>query len=309
MAVSNTNNLLPLARLFLWVLLVSSLQEDASAFTPTKAFGTSLSQRIPSHQYYHQRKRRPLPVLAARKKRNDDDDDDDEGPKTGMEDAFRQFDALDSLGEKEGLASTVKLDDDAKAALKSEAASMEKEVELFTSMLGDSDQDAYSDVMKDLGGTPKDLPPPPDKSERQISIVEGSVPSSSSTTSKSSQSNIPKSEEDTEKFMNQAIQEALDEARAMSPSDAAGKKMSDSILDDEEIMKEIEEIFEKGNEKLLASLEEIRKEQVRFVTTAPNCTLQIHGTYITYAHQLIYCTCISPVLYVCDVTNERTNEL
>jgi hypothetical protein len=39
--------------------------------------------------------------------------------------------------------------------------------------------------------------------------------------------------------------------------------IAESILDDKEIMKEIEVIFERGNEKLMASLEEIRKEQVR----------------------------------------------
>lgn len=183
-----------------------------------------------------------------------------------MEDAFRELDALgkSSLDKKDGLKSTVKLDDDARAALKSDAEantkSLEKEAQLFTSMLEDSDQDAYGDVMKDLGGTAKEMPASvvdsdSDSGRQIIDIVENTDDVNAP------KSPLPKSEEDPEQFMNQAIQEALDEARTMSPSDSAGKKMSDSILDDEEIMKEIEEIFEKGNEKLLASLDEIRQEQ------------------------------------------------
>ncbi|CAB9501605.1 expressed unknown protein [Seminavis robusta] len=195
---------------------------------------------------------RLLPVL---KKKPDDEEDDDESSQTGMNEAFRQLGSLDSLGDPtEGKESTVKLDDQSKQELLSQEnkVSMEQEVELFKGLLKDSeesDEDTlYSDVIKDMGGTPKEAPKA--KPQQQITIEE-----SGTTTTGSA---IPRSEEDTQKFMDQAIQEALDEARSMAPD---GKKLSDSILDDEEIMKEIEEIFEKGNEKLLASLEEIREEQ------------------------------------------------
>ena len=57
--------------------------------------------------------------------------------------------------------------------------------------------------------------------------------------------------------MQDALQEALQQVKVNNP------RMSDSILDDQEIMREIEGIFEQGNEKLMASLEEIRREQVR----------------------------------------------
>ena len=191
-----------------------------------------------------------------------------------MNDAFRQLESLGSLDDDDDLAAAaaaakkkVQLDEQAKAALSDvEAPSLEKEAAAFTKMLSDDDQDAYQDVMSDLGGTPKEFdaasnPSSSGKSQASrtsVSVIEDASPS---------QQSIPKSEEDPESFMNQAIQEALEEARSMSPTEpgGSGRKMSDSILDDEEIMKEIEEIFEKGNEKLMASLEEIRKEQVSLV--------------------------------------------
>jgi hypothetical protein len=60
----------------------------------------------------------------------------------------------------------------------------------------------------------------------------------------------------TEAFMEEALQEALQEVQINNP------RVASSILDNEEIMREIETIFDQGNAKLLASLEEIRQEQV-----------------------------------------------
>ena len=87
-----------------------------------------------------------------------------------MEEAFRQLDALDSLGEVKA-ESTVKLDEQSKAQLKAEDPSLEEEIELFKGMLQDSEQDQselYSDVMKDMGGTPKEEGMAQEKKETQI---------------------------------------------------------------------------------------------------------------------------------------------
>jgi hypothetical protein len=62
----------------------------------------------------------------------------------------------------------------------------------------------------------------------------------------------------------------LKEVKVNNPS------ISKSILDDKEIMKEIEVIFERGNEKLMASLEEIRTEQVRTQTTTDQHYFHFH---------------------------------
>jgi hypothetical protein len=70
---------------------------------------------------------------------------------------------------------------------------------------------------------------------------------------------LQKSPEDLDVFMNQALQEALKEAKSKTPNELADM----NPLDDEEMMEEIKQVFEKANDELLASLEDIRKEQVR----------------------------------------------
>ncbi len=65
--------------------------------------------------------------------------------------------------------------------------------------------------------------------------------------------------QDTDAFMKKALEEALNDAKFETP---AGKSIIDeSILEDEELMKEINAVFERANEKLLEGVSEIRKEQ------------------------------------------------
>lgn len=221
-------------------------------------------------------------ALLAREK---DDDDHDGSGTAGMEDAFRQLDALQSLDDDDDVGSDPKAaavggsgrkkitkpdgdelvapDGDGAAAL-----SPEKEVKVYQDMVKDLEEkeedELYSDVMSDLAGgksasasIPRKAPPSSGRSagggagkgfDRKVTTVaveEGET------------QQPPPSEEDAEEFMNQALKEALEDVKVQNPS------ISDSILDDREIMKEIEAIFERGNDKLMESLEEIRKEQVR----------------------------------------------
>lgn len=62
----------------------------------------------------------------------------------------------------------------------------------------------------------------------------------------------------TQETMDRVLEEAMQEAKDALPSEV---KFSDSILEDEELMTEIEAIFDKANEKLLSNVEEIRAEQ------------------------------------------------
>jgi predicted ArsR family transcriptional regulator len=71
---------------------------------------------------------------------------------------------------------------------------------------------------------------------------------------------LERTPDDLDMFMNNALAEALAEARAKTPDEL--KADAENALDDEEMMKEIEEVFEKANQELLASLEDIRTEQV-----------------------------------------------
>lgn len=65
-----------------------------------------------------------------------------------------------------------------------------------------------------------------------------------------------------EQMMKQALQEALIEVRKNAPLDPASDPKS--ILNDKEMMKELNAIFERANAQLLASISEIREEQVHF---------------------------------------------
>lgn len=269
--------------------------------TPFSLLAQQKQPRQPHQLQQHQQHQHLAFQLASRKNDNDFDDEDDDGtqqPQTGMNEAFEQFNALDSLFDDDdddndltnkksttsGSRSTVRLDDDTKAVMSdAERASIEEEARLFQSMLQDSERqdetELYSDVIKDLGGTPP-LPVPPNskqqddttndeqvnkkKKEKEPSVTVQDIFRANALVKNPKNSSIPDSVKDKDDFLNRAIQEALEEANKLAQQNSQGeKKITDTILDDEELMKEIEDIFEQGNEKLLASLEDIRQEQVR----------------------------------------------
>ncbi len=68
--------------------------------------------------------------------------------------------------------------------------------------------------------------------------------------------------QDTDELMKRALEEAMDEVKSKAPN-PGGSDLTDSILDDEEMMKEINAIFDRANEQLLESIAEIKDEQVR----------------------------------------------
>jgi hypothetical protein len=194
-----------------------------------------------------------------------------------MKDAFRQLDALESIGdldtssssEKGSSSSSSKSPPSVKSIISSpmiqppfttvplaETAPPEKQVQVYTEMVKELEQldqeELYSDVLADMGGDPSTMTASKSKSLLSSLSDISDVPSSLS-------------ESDTEKFMNQALQEALQEAAAKAKDSKAaggGSKIADSVLNDKEIMKEIEQIFERGNDQLMESIEEMRAEQV-----------------------------------------------
>jgi len=199
-----------------------------------------------------------------------------------MEEAFRQLEALQSLNEdgeeKTKMPSTdlpkkIRVDD---ATLPKDAVatpvSPEQEIAVYKDMVGELEQneeaaaytdilnelgakpkqvdgDTYSDVLTDLGGTPPIL------KKDDISSKEEQVVDPPTTLSDDDSNRVS-----TEEFMDSALNEALKEVKVHNPKILGTD--AQSILDNKEIMKEIEGIFEQGNEKLIASLEEIRLEQV-----------------------------------------------
>lgn len=167
-------------------------------------------------------------------------DKDDDSIAKGMEDAFKELDGLKSLGDDAFAVPDRKVQDEAFAKAMEqldlqgledvEPSTPEAEAALYSDMAaelaGASEIDLIDTVKTELGGSKTEIP----KFD-------------------------PKSRE-TEKFMEKALGEAIEEASAKAGVD------KESLLDNKEIMTEIEAIFERANDQLLDGLEDIRKEQV-----------------------------------------------
>jgi len=181
----------------------------------------------------------------------DDDDKSDKmniGP--GMEEAFKELEALQSLGEEkhperpedgkpkdEAFAKAMEqldLKDILSEAEPVESSSLESQVELYKDMASEIDV-ASSEEALIAEDFKNDL--------KLADSKEAGVPTI-----------------DTEKFMDKAIKEAIEEAKEKDNS-VTIEDAKESFLDNKEIMSEIEKIFEKANDELLEELEDIREEQ------------------------------------------------
>jgi hypothetical protein len=172
---------------------------------------------------------------------------DEEPPSTGggMEEAFRQLEELKAIeGDTPPLPERKKKQDAAFAKAMQELnlkdivdppeqASIESEAQLYKDMASElsetTEMDLVAKVKSDLGGTPTVMP------------------------------KFDPTTRDTEKFLEQALDQALADAE----KEAKTEINKDSLLDNKEIMKEIEKIFDKANAELLQGIEEMREEQVR----------------------------------------------
>jgi hypothetical protein len=173
--------------------------------------------------------------------------DDDELPK-GMEDAFKQLDVMKALGDDTFTVPEPKTEPDeafAKAlqdidfeGIEADPPPPESEVKLYQEMASELEGKTEEDLIASM------------KEEIEGTTIGGTA--------------LPKFDptmKDTSKFMENALSEALAEAekKAGAPIDKS------SLLDNKEIMKEIEAVFDKANGKLFKGLEEIREEQVRWL--------------------------------------------
>lgn len=195
------------------------------------------------------------------------EDDSEDGGGAGMAEAFRRLDELSDFSLDDNDAGAATPAAAAAAASSSSSApktlieappdaptppsqvTLEQEAKLYQSMARDlentSEEDLYSDVMSDiLGGGDSSAVPRPQRRAPQSPSPSVTTPELTSTS-------------DTDALFNQALQEALQDVKLNNPS------ISDSVLDDKELMQEIEQIFERGNDELMANLEALRQEQVR----------------------------------------------
>jgi hypothetical protein len=200
---------------------------------------------------------RSVTLLARADASSDDDDSAQDG---AMSDAFRQLESLDassllggSVGDQANLSpppikTSISMGEGTLAA--PEPPSLETEAKVYQDYLqeveGKSDEDLYGDMLSDMGGSSS-----PSRSKAPTSSSSASSSAGSSSSSSSSVSN------NNDELWNRALEEAMEDVKLNNPG------ISDSIMDDAGFRKEIEAIFERGNDKLLESLEEIRREQVR----------------------------------------------
>ena len=228
----------------------------------------------------------------------DDDDDDNDNqvpvPPPGMAEAFRQLESLKSLDDPEeyipapdkinvdvALADTSKTILLASTTDNAAAASPEQDFAVYRNMMEEMEveesavsytevldelggsalqtDDTYSQIMTELGGTKKMKP---------MSTSE-SFSSWTKTTRAPNGGDVadatPKSNGATlsnEQLLDEALKEALNEVQLNNPQISER-----SILNDQEIMQEIESIFDRGSAQLIEGLEEIRREQVRWFCT------------------------------------------
>ena len=73
------------------------------------------------------------------------------------------------------------------------------------------------------------------------------------------------SSQNTDEFMKKALEEAMQEVNDKNPNPGAGARdaLPENILNDKEMMDEINAIFDRANDKLMAGIAGIRDEQVR----------------------------------------------
>lgn len=220
----------------------------------------------------------------------------------GMEEAFRELEALTSLDDPEdyvpapqriakpndilrsSTSRSISTESDNNTDINSEGlllqldeykpSSMEQDFAVYKSMAEEIEQDeqaiAYAEVLTELGDSA--LQGKSDDTYSQVLMDLGGSPStaaaaaaakpSSDESASADESFIVSSSTSTEQFMNEALKEAMNEVKVNNPRILSDSGGSDNVLDNKEIMREIEEIFGEGNKKLLASLEEIRMEQV-----------------------------------------------
>lgn len=198
---------------------------------------------------------------------NDDDNNSSGGGGAGMEDAFRELEALQSLDEPErpkekpkekdeafakamgnldlkDILSKVEDDNDDDSSKNSKTPSLESELEIFKDMASELELASEKEELI-IADFKSDLLLADDDDDIDILDNDG-VPAF-----------------DTEKFMDKAIEEALAEAREKNSDVEQIIGDKEAFLDNKEIMSEITKIFDVANDELLEGLEVIRSEQVR----------------------------------------------
>ena len=215
-------------------------------------------------------------------------DDENEDERSGMQDAFASLDDLSALDigtAAKSSESKIKVDlgsvdiDQILKEKEKDGPMSQDEINLYKDMYqeveADGGESVYGDILGDMMGSPSNA----ENKEVQKGGTSGKGFGKPKTSSPAKPLNDADgigalSEDDkdqltavelsgdTDEFMRRALEEALDDAKDQTESLAGKANMIDeSILQDEEFMREINAVFERANEKLLEGVSEIREEQ------------------------------------------------
>jgi len=232
-----------------------------------------------------QRKGIQFILYSSKGSSNKNDNEEGDQQSTGMEEAFASLNELKSLDDNIGMTSSLQssqesiaLDSDTQFDLTQDEFNMYKD--MYEELEKGDGNEIYGNILDELtvGSTSSATDSNTDRDTRSkangLDVVVplddvdgiGSIQDSlnkvrdDSSSSDIEEMNVVELSQDTDKFMRRALEEALDEAKVQG-----GGSLNDvddeSILNDEEFMKEINAVFDRANEKLLESIATIKKEQ------------------------------------------------
>jgi uncharacterized protein YukE len=180
----------------------------------------------------------------------------------GMDDAFKQLEGLKDLsGEAESVDKKEKQKEAFAKAMENldlkdvidtpPPTSPEKEIKIYEDMASEvaqkDENSLYSEVIGDMQGSKSD----------SSTTGKGFGKPTTASSGKEDVLSFDRSDKETEELFNAALEQALTEAKKKSNQQID----KDSLLNDKEIMKEIEKIFDRANDQLMEGLDEIRAEQ------------------------------------------------
>jgi hypothetical protein len=220
-------------------------------------------------------------TFRAKTNKNDDGDGKNDQQQPGMAEAFRQFKSLKSLDDpEEYIPAPEKINVDAILADSSDilssaattSISPETDFATYRNMMLELEEnevaESYTEVLDELGGSTLQTDDTYSQIITELGGTKVTSPQASSTSNKipndeiivvDSSNNIGSKSVSNEQFFEDALKEALNDVKLNNPQLGTN---NDSILNDKEIMREIENIFDRGNQQLMESLEEMRREQV-----------------------------------------------
>lgn len=232
-------------------------------------------------------------------KRSEDEEENNEDERTGMNDAFKSLDGLsaldfgDLLEERKPTTTNIQAADDVLKNIKQGSASTSgncnsdssgsnsdaEEIKLYKEIYQELESDGeggiYDNIMDEMTGSSSssssssiggrsssDDNTKSASTDRQKVLIDADGIGSLSKEDDETLLTAVEISQDTDEFMKRALEEAISEVQLKEISENKDISLPDNIFNDKEMMKEINAIFDRANEKLMKDIAEIKKEQV-----------------------------------------------